>query len=138
MAAAACRERPDVADLLLWDPVVSGREYLDEHVGTPRPSQVVGLEGFPLSPSLVSALDELDVCEILTKGCKAEVSVLVAQDTPEFRRVEVCLEGRGRNELFEVVPSSGNWAQADPFGDALIPQKIMQAIVDRLTRGPGT
>jgi hypothetical protein len=32
------------------------------------------------------------------------------------------------------VPSNGDWAAADPFGDALIPQAIIRAIVDDIQR----
>jgi hypothetical protein len=60
------------------------------------------------------------------------VSLMVAEDRAEYRKLSEALLASERRHHFEVVPSSGNWAQADPFGDALIPQNIMQGIVDRL------
>ena len=135
LAAMACGERTDVDHVLLWDPIVSGKDYLDEHLGLPRPTEVVGLEGFPFPPALVDGLERLDLRKTLSESTRAEFTALVAEDRPDYREIEAVLAGRNKGELFEVVESSGNWAKADPFGDALIPQRIMQAILDRLTAG---
>ena len=59
LAARASAERGDVDRLVLWDPVVSGRSYLDElcaAAGEPArngdPPATLGVLGFPLVPSL--------------------------------------------------------------------------------------
>ncbi len=135
LAAAACAVRDDVDHLLLWDPVLSGRAFLDTTVGSPRPTQVKGVEGFPYTPELVKGLDSMDLVDLLNGVRGAQVAALVAEERPEYRAVAEALRARGRGERLEIVPSPGSWEQADPFGDALIPQRIIQAIVERITEG---
>ena len=132
LASIACASRDDVDHLVLWDPVVSGKEYLDGALGTRRPSGIVGIDGFPVSPQLAKELDALDLRKAGTARTRARTTLLLSDDQDVYRQLEGALEAEGVDVSLEVVPSSGNWAQADPFGDALIPQEIIQAIVDRL------
>lgn len=134
-AMAACR-RDDVDDLLLWDPIVDGRTYLDHALGPARSTALVGLEGFPLSPALVRELDAVDLTRGLVNLRARETTIVVACDLEEYHRLDQALSPPGTPSRLLHVPSSGDWGHADPFGDALIPQKIIQAVVHRL--GPGS
>ena len=133
LAALACSDREDVERIVLWDPIVAGRPYLDDHLGVPRPSGTVGIEGFPFSQRLRDEMDAVDLRVDLDRF-KAAVALVVAADRPEYRELKQALERVASQADFEVASSSGEWAQADPFGDALIPQRIIQAIVERLQR----
>jgi hypothetical protein len=42
------------------------------------------------------------------------------------------LAGSGLEVRHHVIPSEGNWAEGDAFGSALLPQGIIQGIVDLL------
>lgn len=132
LAALACSTRSDVDHLLLWDPILDGRCYFDELLGSSRPSECVGVEGYPFMPTLIADLEAVDLRKTLEGTQMSKISMLVSQELPQYRELSTILSSRGREDHYEVVPSSGNWAQADPFGDALIPQNIIQAIVDRL------
>ncbi|MEX2577610.1 MAG: hypothetical protein WD342_01020 [Verrucomicrobiales bacterium] len=131
LAVQACRDREDVDRLIMWDPIVSGRAYLDAHLGETRPTGTIGIEGFPFSQVLREAMDGVDLVANLD-AVKPAVALVVAEDRPEYRALKSTLDRVAGSSDFEVAVSSGDWAQADPFGDALIPQQIIQAIVDRL------
>jgi pimeloyl-ACP methyl ester carboxylesterase len=131
LGTLACLGRHDVEHLVLWDPVLSGRTYLDEALGTPRPNGLVGIDGFPFSQQLRDDMDTVDLPKRVGE-LDVDVSLMVAEDRADYRVLAAALEACDRDHHVEVIPSSGNWAQADPFGDALIPQNIMQGIVDRL------
>ncbi|MEJ2539373.1 MAG: alpha/beta fold hydrolase [Gemmatimonadota bacterium] len=133
LAALACADRSDVGRLVLWDPIVSGRAYLDDRVGTPRPRGEIGIEGYPFSQALRDEMDAVDLRH-LDGELPTDTTLLVARDREEYRRWVDPSRAGGRSVAYRVVPSSGDWAQADPFGDALIPQRIIQAIVQELTR----
>lgn len=136
LAARACQERDDIDQLVLWDPVVSGRAYLDGHLGAARPGGVVGIEGYPFSEALRSEMDEMELN--LGGGTSArEITVMVADDRSEYRGWIEAERSAGRDVGYRVEPSPGDWAQVDPFGDALIPQRIIQAIVEQLSKGIG-
>lgn len=137
LAALATRERTDIDHLVLWDPVVSGRTYLDREIGPGvRPTETVGIHGFPMTHALASELDPIDLANgeppPVATGPDT-VSLVVAEERPEYHHLRDRLVEAGRNTDFEIVPSSGDWSQADPFGDALIPQQIIGTIVERVT-----
>jgi len=134
LAALACRERSDVERLVLWDPIISGATYLDKRLGTPRPTGEVGIEGYPFTEALRTEMDEIDLRRAGTE-LPRDVTLMVAEDRIEYREYEDVLRESGRDPGFEVVPAPGDWAQVDPFGDALIPQDIIQAIIQKLSRG---
>jgi pimeloyl-ACP methyl ester carboxylesterase len=134
LAALAARGRDDVDQIVLWDPVVSGAAYLDDRLGTPRPTGVVGIEGYPFSDVLRAEMDEVDLRRDGT-DLPAEISVMVAEDSEAYREYMDGLDTAGHRAGYRVVPAPGDWAQVDPFGDALIPQDIIQAIIQQLSRG---
>lgn len=132
LAALACRSRDDVKHLLLWDPIVSGSTYLDAAVGSPRPSGVVGVEGFPMTRHLCEGIDGIDLRRVEQGDARVPTSIYLSDESQSAREVANLRREAGADIHLEVVPSLGNWGKADPFGDALIPQAIIQAIVDRL------
>ena len=132
LGTLAAAKRDDVAHVLLWDPIVSGRAYLDEALGTPRPSSLAGVEGFPISPSLQKEIDELDLMQPVADLAPTSLSVMVSEEDAIYEEMANAQRVDGVDVRFDHVPSEGNWAQADPFGDALIPQQIIQSMVERL------
>lgn len=132
LAALACRERDDVEHLVMWDPIVSGRAYLDSVVGPGVPDRTVGVEGFPFSPALCRGMDAIDLVEDPPVLGGAVVSLLVAEERADYRSLAESLERAGTKPDFKLVPSPADWSRADPFGDALIPQEIIQVAVDML------
>lgn len=136
LAAEACRDRDDIDQLILWDPVISGRAYLDGQLGKSPPAGVVGIDGYPLSESLRAEMNEIRLSIGEAPGAR-EITVVVADDRREYREWIEAERSAGRDLDYRIEHSPGDWAQADPFGDALIPQQIIQAIVEQLSRGIG-
>ena len=137
LAALATRGREDVDRLILWDPVVSGSTYLDAQVGSPRPTGVVGIEGYPYTAALREEMDAIDLRRD-APDLPGEIAFMVAEDRKAYREYEAAIRTAGKQPGYEVVPAPGDWAQVDPFGDALIPQDIIQAIIQQLSRGRAT
>ncbi|TVP72394.1 MAG: hypothetical protein EA352_12675 [Gemmatimonadales bacterium] len=146
LALGAAAHRDDVDRVLLWDPVVSGARWLEEVLpgeGPGNPAgpgsgqgETVGVSGFPVTESFRKELQALHTGRVpVTPG--APVDVVVSRDEPAFRELARELEGRGADAAFHLVPSQGNWAEGDAFGSALLPQGIIQAMVDLLVSGRG-
>ncbi len=137
LAARAAVGRSDVDRLVLWDPVVSGAHYLASLPGAPfaggfpAGAEAMGVGGFPVSRSFYQQLHgfELDTSDL---PARTEVELMVSRHDPEFERLRERLAVRNGPHHMEVVPSEGNWAEGDAFGSALLPQGIIQAIVDRV------
>jgi pimeloyl-ACP methyl ester carboxylesterase len=137
LAALAARGRDDLKRIVLWDPVVSGADYLEDRLGPTRPSGVLGIEGYPFSEVLRAEMAEVDLRRDGT-DLPAEISVMVAEDRKAYREYVDALDAAGHQAGYQVIPAPGDWAQVDPFGDALIPQDIIQAIIQQLSRGRAT
>ncbi len=136
LAALAARERDEVRHMILWDPIVDGSAYFNEVLPDPPGDCTVGIEGYPFSAALRERMGSVDLRAELGTRSPQRTSVIGAEDDPRFTSLAAALESRGDAVDYEVVPSPGSWAVADPFGDALIPQDIIRSIVDRLaTRG---
>lgn len=136
LAALAARDRDEVGRLVLWDPVVSGRAYFDAVLPDPTPEGTVGIEGYPFSPVLREAMAAVDLAADLARGTPTDCTIMVSEEDPDHARLRSTLEARGDRVRHAVVPSPGSWSEVDPFGDALIPQDIIRAIVDRLRETP--
>lgn len=135
LAALACSERDDIEHVVLWDPIVSGEDFLNAATGVVRPETTVGVEGFPFSPKLCGSMAEIDLRERFPEMSGTKVTVLVADDREDYRSLFSSIQGRGIAGEYEFVPSPADWSRADPYGDALIPQEIIQVAIN-LLRGP--
>ncbi|MDT8369916.1 MAG: hypothetical protein RQ745_11980 [Longimicrobiales bacterium] len=131
IAALACTRRTDVEKLVLWDPIVSGRAYVEAMLGAEPPESTEGVEGVPMAPELRRELEGVDLTG-LGELSVASASILVAEDDRASRSLHRHLEALGVKTDFEVVPSSGSWTEADPLGAAYIPERIIRSVVDRL------
>jgi uncharacterized protein len=146
LSAFATAERKDVTRLVLWDPIVSGAEYLNEvlsdHTGesfasngngaTSGAAQTLGIMGFPMSATLRSGIERLRLTDTAPRS-GTEYMVVVSDVNEDQRTLLSTLEGGGGEVTFRRVPSEGNWNEVDNFGSALIPQAIIREIVNYLS-----
>jgi pimeloyl-ACP methyl ester carboxylesterase len=142
LAQAAAATRTDVSQVVLWDPVTDGSEFLDRAVDS-RPDDVeawglpagtVGLGGFPLTPDFRSQLAGLRLAD-LRPGDGTRIDVIVSAEVPDLARIgEAWSTGEG-NVRYRCVPSEGDWSKGDRFGSALIPHAIIAGVVDALAEG---
>ncbi|CAN5737682.1 hypothetical protein BH23GEM11_BH23GEM11_05230 [soil metagenome] len=143
--AVTRRTDADVDRLVLWDPVVNGDAYLAELLRRP-PTEgfegfgehgehgedgVMGVRGYPMSRELFDGLRELDL-GAEPMPASIPVDLVVPGEDPGFERLREAWSVPGRPVSLDVVPSDANWGEGDEFGAALIPQGIVQAIVDRV------
>jgi len=129
LAALATQDRDEVDHLVLWDPIVSGEEYLASVLDEPGAPGLLGVEGFPYSEALRDGMRPIDLRERqeVLEGRRA--TLLVAEDRADYREVVEAADRHGTTVGYQHVPSPADWSRADPFGDALIPQEIIQTAV---------
>ena len=143
VAALAAEKRDDVDQVVLWDPAVRGTDYLAEileertdSVGNSRSSGLadgtVGVMGFPITASLRSGLEQLD---LMTVGAPVGSGRLVvaSHEREEYEKLGR-LPLRGAKSKYALVPSEGNWNEVDDYGGALIPVFLIQEIVAHLSQ----
>jgi alpha-beta hydrolase superfamily lysophospholipase len=141
LAARASAGRADIDRLVLWDPVVFGRSYLDElysaagqgartNGGAPA---TFGVLGFPLVPALGAELAELDLLE-RDRARARNIEIVVSSERDDYHSLRDRLAGAGLATRYACVPSPGNWNEVDNFGSALLPQQLIQEIVARFAK----
>ena len=143
-AATTATQRTDIADLVLWDPIVRGTPYVGElldadgpsangHGPSPEnPTGTVGVLGFPLTMSMRDELKQLDLTTLPAPKCK-RAFLVVSHENVEFTSLRAHLQTTVTDFSYEHFASPGNWNEVDNFGSVLLPQRIIQGIVQCLT-----
>lgn len=144
LAGRVATRRRDLDRVVLWDPIVRGTEYVAEmmeqslaerapaHAAAAGPvTGTVGLVGFPVTETLRSGIAGEDLTRL--QGWSAREHLLVvSSEQPGFDALREAWKAGGVSGRYRLVPSQGNWSEGDRFGSALIPQAIIQDIVNCL------
>ena len=149
LASLVAAGRDDLEDLVLWDPIVEGRIYLEQlrkaqqvHSGVDPgdlaelpAGRVAGILGFPVTGALARELAEIDLAGAVLPPLRRILTV-VGEERDEYAGLAARLGSLDADTRFDCVPTPGSWAEVDEFGSALIPQQIVQTIVAFLDGEP--
>ena len=131
----AVRNKKRVEALALWDPVVSGSEYLDELLAcTPgRPvaneGDSLAVRGFPLTSVFAEELRTLDLVQLIPSlPTRTRVIASAPLRSHEILRAE--LQRRGRPDVaVEQINSLLAWVEYRHYGAGAIPATVLDTIV---------
>jgi uncharacterized protein len=144
-AALAATSGLSLNDLILWEPVVDGRLYLNEleviqaaqlkrnpnppFKAKQRPPEMLG---FPLPLTLE---DELRSLNLLNEAAPkaARISIMVSEDRPIFHELHESLAGRAANVTFHHVPEDNAAAPSGELQAALLSNSMLNAITTSLS-----
>lgn len=140
LAAAVAAERKDLDRIVLWDPVVAGKPYVEKMVLTEQAAGArrdltlgtIGIKGFPLTNRMREGLEHIDLRD-LPAPASGRMIMTVSDERAEFVAFRDAMAGRRIGLTYRHIPSAGNWDEIDQFGSALLPQSIIQGIVACLT-----
>ena len=139
-------ERGDIEGVVLWDPVVSGRGYIEElrtlhkemspyFNGKPkghiRAEKYTEILGFPVADSMLTGLEKIDLLAIRRKPAN---NILLIEGNEEAH------EGRLREHLMSIdahveyqhLPSPKIWIQ--DAGKVLVPNRTLQSVVSWISK----
>jgi pimeloyl-ACP methyl ester carboxylesterase len=143
LAMQAAVKRGDVGHLVLWDPIVNGREYFEQmkvqhqeriwghfferpsvEQSNERPAELLGLR---MNDRLIDELTALDLLAIETKPAR---SVLVFDSRGDSSVERLCdhLRSLGVDVVYDHVPGFSIWTEDPDKG--LVPQQALQSIVN--------
>lgn len=147
VAALACEQGDGTDQLIVWDPVVSGQQYVDEllaeiaaevpdsyspHSGNRElAGGTLHYNGFVMPASLRNALGQLSLDAILPASVD-RVLQLVSHEEPRFFRLRDAWRAHP-SFRYQYTPGPHDWNFVDAFGGILLPQPLIQAIVAWLT-----
>jgi pimeloyl-ACP methyl ester carboxylesterase len=141
--AGSCGLRLD--RLVLWDPVVGGREYLEDLArshrefmqGRPRPAHWQERDppdevlGTALPPALRAGISALDLLA-LEHPPASTVLIVSTQKGPGLPALREHLERLGARVDHQQVDSPPLWRTQDGMDRALVPQNVIQAVASWL------
>jgi pimeloyl-ACP methyl ester carboxylesterase len=144
LASAACGSTStDIEQLVLWDPVLSGIEYQRELLEAmsdevPNDKGVVsgnGLtsegtlyyNGFSLSDKFLKSMATLDLRGTLPTQV-TKVLHVVSHETPSFTELRSAWSQHPQYR-YQLAPAPHDWNYVDDFGGILLPQPVIQSIV---------
>jgi hypothetical protein len=139
----AARRPKKVEALALWDPVVSGREYLDEVVmdekrhlrkcGTYQPRTGPGagheVRGFPLTDRLANDIADIELVPMIPT-LPERMYVVVSRALDSHSSLREALAARpGSTDAFEQIDSPAAWLNHQNLGAGAIPVKVLERLV---------
>lgn len=137
LAASAAAGRDDVSALVLWDPVVSGADYLEqlrvahrdwmEAVGTGAATEGEEALGFPISAKLREGLDQLDLMRVETPSSAAILVVEEQLGTDTTGLVQGMRDSGQKVELHQVT-GEGLGATPTELGKPWLPIQTVQNV----------
>lgn len=146
-AAAAVRTRTAVQELVLWDPVVSGADYLEElwsEVPDPgmrtwhllaRPAETGGgheVQGYPLTGALEHEIRALNLVD-LVPSLPARTLCVTSVEHPSYPALRTAFAGRAGGALtVENIPSAPAWIEQEFFGAGVVPVQLLHRIKEWL------
>lgn len=147
LAAMAAHQRSDITRLVLWDPVVHGRRYLEElrarhedlvvtvlRQAQGGPTASDGLCGFHLSPALRAGLTALDLTQ-QPLDLRCDVLLTSLETRPEYDLLEEALTRSGTPVDRARVAGQPIWEERVLWSNELVPVRVLDRIVTWLSDG---
>jgi pimeloyl-ACP methyl ester carboxylesterase len=151
LAALQDNEAIRIDKLVLWDPVVKGRHYLERleamHRGmlsdldrfNRRRAEDKGayrdqLMGFPVTPAQRRAIAALD----LTVGATVpagRVLMVVSDDRADYLDYAGVLRAKGAAVDYRCLPGIGDWEELDRQGYVLFSAELVKVVAEWVTEG---
>jgi pimeloyl-ACP methyl ester carboxylesterase len=147
LAAEASAKDLNIKDLVLWDPVVNGKSYIDklramhhDYFPVPQIASVDedfdGLLGFPFPLEMRASIEQIDLLEILHWEVE-RIFLIVSEEKSEYLQFKDRLSTAGVQLHYVMIPDAGDWENIKAFDQALlandIPHFITRALAEKLT-----
>ena len=144
LAARASIEGLRVKNLVLWDPVITGKDYINELTAmhhdlfpTLKEQLIDGhcqeLLGYPFPPEMRKCIEQINLLEQPPSSTE-RISLIVAEERSEYLRLRDQLTASGVPLAYRVIPDSAGWRDVKDFGQALLVNDILHAIKEALSK----
>lgn len=136
-AALAASKRNDIERLLLWDPVVDGKAYVDElqalqrdwlhdRLGTAKAASESELIGFALTETIRAQLESTTLTAVPKVKARV-VSLVISGEAGGYAALKQQLEQQS-GATCAVVEESNDWQRADMVHQILLPHVMVRTI----------
>lgn len=143
LAALAGTQRSDLRGVVLWEPIVDGKAYVEELLRMhqkwlrdtlPKPGPSGGnsgdheILGFPLTHALRGGLEKIDLSALKQRPAK---NVFIIESDRESATLPLRnrLDSLDVHTDYQYVAAPKIWTREGDFNGVLVPMQIVQAIV---------
>lgn len=146
LAAMASMKIETMGRLVLWEPVVDGRQHMEHLLNASiaseydqefaqrlrhklKSGEIIGIAGFAVSPGLREEIASQDVT-CFTRAAAEQILILVGSQAENYAALQQRLQcGRPAKVDFACVEYPANWSEHDELGSQLLPQPMIQGIL---------
>lgn len=129
-ASVASRRRRQIDALVLWDPVVSGAEYLNQLGADGNARPPIEVHGFPLTEALLQRLGGVNP-DMLTSNCHPHTLMLVTERLKSHAVLMEPAEAASDKPLIEFLADTRPWLE-DSVLHGTGPLSVVQRILNWL------
>jgi hypothetical protein len=148
LSLLAGSHRPDLEALVLWDPVVDGKNYVHHLImqhqewlkdggaraTLPQPNeQALEVLGFPINAGLKKSLEQIDLLSIRRPLAK-HVLTLESDKMFSGTRLHDRLTEIGIHSEYQHIPTPRAWLRKPGSDNVVVPREMLQAIVGWLAK----
>jgi pimeloyl-ACP methyl ester carboxylesterase len=143
IAAVAVSGGLKVEDLVLWDPIVSGRDYISNLEFRDRQENLLLIHptsrfergkgeilGYPFSPALRASLEKLDLRKVDTAAA-GRLLLVATEERKEYSDLRAALAS-AREVSYSFVPEDAGTANRGAREEILLVTKVLGAIRDEM------
>jgi uncharacterized protein len=144
LALGACARELEARSLVLWEPVVTGKEYLDELDESDRMRHLWLLHGereghdellgHPVPAELRRALLSIDTC-VGAKPKTEQVTIVAERTRGAHHRLRMALSERGVPTTIRIVKDDATQSNSEQRDRAMLSNAVLVEIVKQI--GPG-
>lgn len=133
--------------LILWDPVIDGKKYIDDLTSLhsrllvdsdrfPKPRERVDddsakeILGFRVSDVLSQQIQACSMPDQINSDIN-NVTIIVSEDQQDYQELKLQADEADSNLSYLVVSGPGNWNDLGKLEDTLIPSMILDQIVNQ-------
>lgn len=139
--------RKDVKKVVLWDPILDGREYLSSLLNRPgvqdlsgnpdlpenhRGEEVFEVMGFPITPPVREGMEAIHPL-LLGSGLPPTLLISTVPDPERYSGIEKALQDSDVENSFETFGGPEAWIEEGDFGTSGMPVVALRRISDWVT-----
>jgi alpha/beta superfamily hydrolase len=141
-------QRADLEAVVLWDPVVNGRHYLDNLIAqhqkwldqrstrmqSPEPNkEIFEALGFPVNAAVEEGLEQLDLLSVKIRPARHALT-LETDKTHHGMQLSDHLRGIGVDSEYQHISAPRVWLRRRRGDNVVVPVQMLQAIVGWVSR----
>jgi pimeloyl-ACP methyl ester carboxylesterase len=145
LALLSAAERNDIRDIILWDPVVRGQDYIDDlrqnakrrlagngaKNGSQTGPRVENLAGFHYTEELLRDLSDLNL-ESIVKCSAQKVDLTVSREDETYLRLQRHLKTQGIASSYRHLAEANEWYDVTHVHVSLLPGPVIRSLTQPL------